>query len=178
MKKGTHAIIWSFLIIFVVSCSIVHAADDSEEQVSTVTLTIHPSCQLGIVNQDVTATLVKDSNSETAFDAGYVEFEPDKPTLIVDSNKAWKLTAKSSGFTGPYSKQSGDLYLKDTGANTAGGFSEYKALSTSEQEIASYNKGVSGESHPCQYKVLLDWEKDIPGTYEATITYTLSTSGA
>ena len=165
-------------MIFALACGIAHAAEDSEEQVSTVTLTIHPSCQLGIVNQDVTATLVKDSNSEPAFDAGYVEFEPDKPTLIVDSNKAWKLTAKSSGFTGPYAKQPGDLYLKDTGDHAAGGFGEYNALSTSDQEIASYTSGVSGESHPCQYKILLDWEKDIPGTYEATITYTLSTSGA
>ena len=155
------------------------AVEDSDEQISTVTLIIQPACHLSITDEAVTETLVMDSSGETAFDAGFVELAADKPTLEVNSNQDWKLFVKSSGFTGPYSKTVGDLMLKDGASmHVTNGFNDYKSLSASDQEIASYNKGVRNETHPCQYKILLDYEKDIPGTYEATVTYTMSTSGA
>ena len=155
------------------------ATEDSDEQISTVTLTILPACRLGIIDDAVSETLIIDSTVETAFDAGFVEFEPDKPTLVINANNDWKLSAKSSGFSGPYSKLTTDLMLKNSGsAHVANGFNDYQALSASDQEIAANSKGVKNESHPCQYKILLDWTKDLPGTYEATVTYTLSTAGA
>jgi len=154
-------------------------AEDTDQEPSTVTLTILPACHLGIVDGSVEETLTKDSGAEGAFSAGYVEFVSDKPTLMVNSNIGWKLTVKSSGFTGPYSKDIGDLQVKDGNAlHVMNGFTDFRSLSEQDQEIASYNKGVQKEEHPCQYKILLDWEEDIPGTYEATVTYTLSTSGA
>jgi len=157
----------------------IYAVHDSDKAVSTVTLIIKPACHLTIADEAVSETLIKDSSAEGAFDAGYVEFELNKPTLQVSSNQSWKLSVKSSGFSGPYSKESTDLMLKNDGAaHVSNGFSDYKALSTSEQEIASYDKGVKHEDHPCQYKILLDYENDIPGEYTATVTYTLSTSGA
>jgi len=156
-----------------------HAAQDSDEAVSTVTLIIKPASHLTITDESVSETLVKDSSAEGAFDVGYVEFAPDKPTLQVSSNQSWKLSVKSSGFSGPYSKEATDLMLKNDGAShVSNGFSDYKSISAAEQEIASYNKGVKHEDHPCQYKILLDYENDIPGEYTATVTYTLSTSGA
>ena len=72
-----------------------------------------------------------------------------------------------------------DLLLKDLSNNhVEPGFTDYTPLSTKDQDIAMHVKGVKDEQHPLQYKILLDWEKDVPGTYEATITYTLATIGS
>ena len=172
-------LILCLLLFLGMICGIVQATEDSDEQTSTVTLTILPTSHLSIIDQAVSETLVQDSTAESAFDVGFVEFEPDKPTLVINANNNWKLTAKSSGFTGPYAKAITDLQLKDSGSvHVADGFGDYQTLSASDQEIAAYTKGVKGESHPCQYRILLDYTKDIPGTYEATVTYTLSTTGA
>ena len=161
------------------ACNIAFTAEDSDQEISTVTLVIQPASHLAISGESVSETIVMDSTAETAFDVGFIEFEPDKPTLTVSANNTWKLTARTSGFTGPYSKDTGDLQLKNkAGSHVINGFSSYKDLSTQDQEIASYNKGVKNETHPCQYRIFLDYTKDIPGTYEATVTYTLSTSGA
>jgi len=155
------------------------ASQDSDEQTSTVTLIIAPTCNLGIVNNDVSKTITQGSTAETTFSEGCVEFDPDKPTLIINSNKKWKLSVKSTDFTGPYSKETADLQLKDlSGVHVKNGFDDYQSLSKSDQDIAMYDGGVKGEAHPLQYKVLLDWEKDVPGTYEANVTYTLSTLGS
>lgn len=156
----------------------IQAVEDLDEQASTVSLTILPSSHLRIIDDLASETLIQDSSAEDAFDAGFVELEPDKPTLIVNINKKWKLTAKTSGFTGPYAKGIGDLMLKDAGRkHVRKGFKKFKALTAKDQAIASHKKGVRDEEHPCQYKILLDWTKDLPGTYEATVTYTLTTPG-
>ena len=179
MKKMAYILVLFLALFLVLNCAWINAAQDSDGQVSTITLVVEPACQLGITDETVTETLVRDSTSETAFDAGYVELDPDKPTLEVSSNKTWKLTAKITNSSGPYPKKAKDLMLKNTNPeHVVNGFDVYKSLARHDQEIASYTSGVSGESHPCQYKVLLDWEKDIPGTYETTITYTLSTTGS
>jgi len=169
-----------FLAIVAVAGSyICYASQDSDEQTSTVTLIIAPTCNLGIVNNDASKTITRDSTAESAFSEGYVEFDADKPTLIVNSNKKWKLSVKSTDFTGPYSKEITDLQLKDlSGVHVKNGFDDYQSLSKGDQDIAMHDGGVKGEAHPLQYKVLLDWEKDIPGTYEANVTYTLSTLGS
>ena len=173
-------IIFAVLLIFVTVYGIGVAMQDVHQQSSQVTLVIMPTGKLDIINNDVTKTITQgDPVSETALSSGYVEFDPDKPTLIVDSNEKWKLSVKSTDFTGPYSKNIADLQLKDlSGTHVKNGFDDYKPLSKSDQDIAMYDNGVKAESHPLQYKVLLDWQKDVPGTYEATVTYTLSTGGA
>ena len=106
------------------------------------------------------------------------------PTLTVRANKSWTLSAKSSGFGAvtdggvTYNKDVGDLMLKNAGVNAYDGFkTDYKSLSTSDQTIASYAHGIKDDSHPITYKIKLDWTKDIPGSYVATVTYTLATLG-
>jgi hypothetical protein len=179
MKKRHIGIILWIILSFIIVHNISRANTDvdRDEQISTVTLLIVPTGNLGIIDNAVTETLVADSTSEAAFSKGFVEFSALKPTLIVDSNDKWKLTARSSGFTGPYDKDVKDLMLRDTASgHVTNGFNDYKSLSSEDKEIASYNIGVNNEEHPLQYKILLDWKKDIPGTYEATVTYTLSTN--
>jgi len=159
--------------------SVVSGVQDSDQQTSTITLIIEPACKLAISDEAVSETLVKDDTAETAFDFGYVELDPNKPTLEISSNKQWKLSAMVTSSTGPYDKKTKDFQLKSTGSPyVTNGFDDYKPLSDKDQEIASYNQGVKSEEYPCQYRILLDWKKDVPGTYETTVTYTLSTSGA
>src|SRR3989338_4332123 len=172
-------VIFAVFLIFVMMYDISCAAQDSDEQTSRVTLVIMPTSKLDIVNNDVSKTITQDSTAESAFSEGYVVFDPDKPTLTIDSNKNWKLSVKSTDFTGPYSKQISDLQLKDlSGTHVKNGFDDYQSLSKNDQDIAICDNGVKDEAHPLQYKILLDWQKDIPGTYEAIVTYTLSTLGS
>ncbi len=167
------------IIGLILAHDISRASQASKEQTSQVTLVIVPVSKLDIINNDVSKTITADSIAEPAFSNGYVEFDPDSPTLIVDSNAKWKLSVKSTDFTGPYSKKITDLQLKDLSvANVKNGFDDYRPLSKSDQDIAMYDSGVKAEAHPLQYKILLDWQKDIPGTYETTVTYTLSTRGS
>jgi len=158
-------------------CNIAHAVDDEDSQISVIVLDIPATCLLVISNADTSKTLVVDGSAEDAFQAGYVEFDAGNPTLYVSSNKSWQMSAKSSGFAlnGTYQKAVGDLMLKNTGLHVAGGFNDYKPLSLADQTLAQHTSGVSSESHPIQYKILLDWLLDIPGTYQATVTYTLTT---
>lgn len=177
MKKRFVFFVLILLMFMAFSYNIAYTGEDQEQETSTVTLTILPACQLTINDQEVSKTLVKDSTAESAFETGYVEFEPYKPTFIVSSNKQWKLTARTSGFTGPYDKIAGDLQLKNLSAEHAK-MADYTSLSSQDQEVAAHPSGAKSEEHPCQYRILLDWDKDVPGTYEATVIYTLSTTGA
>ena len=152
----------------------IYALEDKDVQISIVTLTVPPSCRLVINNPDISR-----ATDNGSFEAGYIEFDTGSPTLKVWSNNNWKLSARSTGFTGPYDKPAGDLMLKDLAPiHVTNSFNTYKSLSGIDQEVASYNKGVKSETHPCQYKILLDWTKDIPGTYSATVTYTLTTNAS
>jgi len=158
-------------------CNIAYAVDDEDSQISVIVLDIPATCQLLISNADVSKTLVVDGSAEDAFQAGYIEFDAGNPTLHVSANKSWQMSVKSSGFAlnGTYQKAVGDLMLKNTGLHVSGGFNDYKALSSVDQVFAQHTSGVSSELHPTQYKILLDWLLDIPGTYQATVTYTLAT---
>ena len=153
--------------------------EDIDTQTSVVILTVPATSTLLIENSDSSKVLVQDGSSEEAFDAGYLDMDPGKPTLYVSANNQWLLTAKSSGFNtvNSYTKAIGDLKLKDAGAThvTLGGFTP---LSATDQEVASSLTGVKSEIHPLQYRILLDYQKDIPGTYTATVTYTLTTSAS
>jgi len=179
---GTHMRKIAFIltvIVFIITTPYSVQAQDTDEQVSTVTLTIMPASKLSIIDQNVEKSIEIGAEAREDFGSGFVELPSNKPTLTVDSNGSWKLSARATSFTGPYDKPAVDLMLKDLASeHVANGFNNYQPLSTSDQEVASYTKGVKSETHPCQYKVLLDWEKDVPGTYSATVTYTLTTNAS
>jgi len=165
--------------VIVLGFGIAYAAPDSDTQTSIVTLTIPHSVRLDISNTDATKELNLDGDSEIDFAAGETLMTAGYPTLTVRANKSWKLFAKSSGFgaVDGYNKEVTDLMLVDTGSHKSNGFDTFKALTLADQEIASYGVGVKNDSNPMQYKIKLDWTKDIPGTYVATVTYTLATQG-
>ena len=179
MKRSKKVFIITVLFILGLGFPVMQAAQDMDEEVSTVTLVISPACKLDIINSKVSKEISSENDAKAFFSEGFVELDINSPTLIIDSNNKWKLSARSSDFTGPYPKDVADLLLKDLSNNhVEAGFTGYTPLSTKDQDIAMHAKGVKDEQHPLQYKILLDWEKDVPGTYEATITYTLSTIGS
>jgi len=157
----------------------IQAFQDKDEETSTVTLIITPACRLNIVDSSVSKIVSSDAGAGAIFNDGSVELDSSKPMLIIASNDKWKLSVRSTDFKGPNPKDASDLLVRDlSGAHVENNFSDYRPLSKSDQDIAAYTRGVKNEEHPLQYKILLDWEKDTPGTYEATITYTLSTIGS
>lgn len=155
------------------------AQEDSDTQISIVALTIPPVSRLAISQPNASMTLSHDGTAESAFESGFVEFSAGNPTLKVSSNKNWKLFVRSSGFSanGSYTKDIGDLQIKDTASDHVT-MATYTSLSGQNQEIALHTSGVKNEDHPCQYRILLDWAHDIPGTYESTVTYTLTTDAS
>jgi len=175
---SVHKVLILCLGFFLIIAPFLQAAEDADDGVSTVTLIIEPSFNLGISDQAVSEILTNNPETYTAFDEGFVEFASDKPILRISANKTWKISAKSSGFSGPYDKAITDLHLRDRAtANVENGFGDYKALSAEDQEFAASSSGTTREDHPCQYKVLLDYEKDLPGTYETVVTFTLVANG-
>jgi len=155
------------------------AEEDVDTQTSIVVLSIPPACHLDITNPDQSKTLGIDLPLEASYDAGYTDFDAAKPTLTISANKSWKLTVRSSGFNtnGTYKKATEDLLLKDatSSGHVSNSFGSYKALTEVDQEMASYTIGVKAEEHPLQYRILLDYSKDVPGVYTSTVTYTLTT---
>ena len=150
---------------------------DSDIETSAVSLTIPHAAKLVISQADSSKALSQDSDAEADFDTGYTDLDVGKPNLKVSANKDWKLMAKSSGFAavGTYTKDVGDLQLKNVGSYVAGTFGDFTSLSVTDQDIAVNAIGVKNDDNNCQYRILLDYTEDIPGTYTATVTYTLAT---
>ncbi|MDP8229490.1 MAG: hypothetical protein P9L93_00085 [Candidatus Gorgyraea atricola] len=150
-----------------------------ENDTAAITMLVPSICKLLIDNSNQTMNLLKDASGEAAYEAGYAKGKKKSPKLVVDSNTNWKLGVKVSSdwsAAGSYKKATGDIELKitsKTGHQT--GFKKFTSLSLDDQEIASYDAGVNDDVYRGRYRVALDWEKDIPGSYSIVIVYTLST---
>ncbi|MFH1854420.1 MAG: hypothetical protein ABH815_03805 [Candidatus Omnitrophota bacterium] len=172
-----------FLIVFYlvyIVCLTRTFADESDT--SGVTMHVPSICKLTINDSIQIMNLLQDASGEAAYEAGHIDGENNKPALIVDSNTGWKLSVKASfdwGIVDGYQKSTSDLQLKvvsNSGHQT--GFTNFTPVSLNDQEIASYSAGVGDDIYNGQYRILLDWTKDIPGAYFIIITYTLSTQSA
>ena len=96
------------------------------------------------------------------------------PTLTVQSNFGYVITATSSGFNtvSGYTKATGDLEIA-----TANNSADFVALS-SGVVIAGASSTTATPTGtralPLWFRVRYAWTKDLPGTYDATVTYTLT----
>lgn len=151
----------------------------AQEQTSAVTMDVPSLSLLTITSSDQTINLLQDASGEAAYEAGYIDGGVNKPSLTVNSNTNWKLQVKVSSdwnLVDSYQKDTADLKLKITSsAGHQTGFTDFTSLSLTDQEIATYTEGVGAEIYNGQYRMLLDWGKDIPGSYTIIVTYTLST---
>lgn len=96
------------------------------------------------------------------------------PTLNIKANFVWTLTASMGGFAQviaqgvTWNKPNVDLEI----SNVASGdswmtFASSRALATSQQQ-------TNTQDVPTRFRVAYRWEKDLPGSYSATVTYTLT----
>jgi hypothetical protein len=136
-----------------------------------------------IINGDTSAllTLTADGTGEAAFDAGGVESAADATSLTLSTNDSWDLSARLGGgwsCPGTYDKSENDLFVRI--ANTPigtiqNGAAAYTNLTGADLTILSHASPVTDNVVQIQTRVLLDWTKDIPGSYAITVTYTLVT---
>jgi len=167
--------------LLVMGSSAVYAAPDSDTETSNISLTITHAAKLVIAQADSSLELLQDGSAEIAFEADYTEMPAGYPKLKVSANKNWQLSAQvTTAFAavGTYTKDVADLQLKHTNATyVQNSFDDFVSLSsTVDQVICSNATGVKNVFVECQYGIILDYTKDVPGTYTATVTYTLATT--
>jgi len=171
-----HAKVIILLLPLLCFCSPLFAATTNTGEFA---LDIPSISKLSIQDADQVINLIQGASGEAAYEAGYVEAEPAKPKLVVDANANWKLSVSAMmewDLVGNYQKAVSDLLLKVS--STAGhqtGFGSFAPISLLDQEIASSASGADNENYNCIYRILLNWQKDIPGVYVIILTYTLST---
>ncbi len=136
-----------------------------------------------VINGDVSSllTLTADGTAEACFDGGYVQSASDATTLTLNTNDVWDLSARLGGTwicPGSYDKDESDLLVRISNTPTGtiqNGASAFIALTGSDQVILSHDSGVTDNQVALQTRVLLDWTRDIPGSYSINVTYTLVT---
>ena len=171
--------IFAGLIIISIILFLNPASAVDQSDTAGITMQVPSLCKLTINDSDQVMDLLQDASGEEAYEAGYIQGELNKPSLVVSSNTGWKLSvAVSIGWdiVDGYQKEIGDLMLKvSTNSGHQTGFSNYSPLSLTDQEIASHTRGSGHAVYNCNYRIKLDWDKDIPGIYVIIISYTLST---
>jgi hypothetical protein len=126
-------------------------------------------------------TMSIDGTGESAYDSGYLESAADGTVLTLSTNDRWDLSARLGdtwSCPGAYDKDENDLRIRIANTPTGtiqSGASSFITLSGSDTQILSHDAAVSGNAVDIQTEVLLDWTKDVPGTYGITVTYTLVT---
>lgn len=107
--------------------------------------------------------------SDGDLSSGYLE-EEDVAMLAVTSNVNWKVTVRSSGRylgtsnDGTYKKPVTDLMVGSSG--------QYSQVTTTPKTIVEEDPGVFNLG--LDYKVQYDKSEYKPGSYEATLVYTIS----
>jgi hypothetical protein len=174
------------LIGAVVGVSPAFAADTDTEN-STIGGTIPELCQIRFAGgvSDL-LDLNQDGDGEAAYDAGFVTSTATATVLTLDANTAWELSVNYVGAgwaaNGLYTKANTDLLIQITntpafGGNPNGYVGAYvspPAAAGVENMLEDAAIGVHDLPVHIQTKVLLDWTKDIPGTYSTTLVYTLA----
>jgi hypothetical protein len=125
-------------------------------------------------------TLSQDGTGEVRYDAGYLESDPEAVLLSCSTNSSWDLGARlATGWTcpGAYDKPESDLYIRmssHSGGTVQNGADSYVNLTDSNLQLLAGAAGALNVEAEIQHKILLDWTRDIPGSYSITVTYTLT----
>ena len=105
-------------------------------------------------------------------DEGFIEAK-NAAMITVSSNAPWQLTIQSEdqdmGKVEDNVKQLSDfLWKKSTDAS-------YSAVSTNGQVVDSSAGYADHQNIELDYKMVVGWTRDVPGTYSLTLRFTLST---
>ena len=120
-------------------------------------------------------------------DLGYLELQNAVVINELSSNSPVKITATHNGwsalpanYSGNKSNTTGDIQLfvdnlsslsTYSGTNYA---SAYTEITNSGEHIIQSNGSVSGATGDINARILFDWLTDIPGTYTASLTLTVT----
>lgn len=127
------------------------------------------------VNPNMSITLNSSSFSfpnptESDYNQGYVEALAALQGSY-SANSRWALTIHTDdtdlGTLGGNTKPLSDLLWRDSNGGT------YAAISQTQTVIVSSNKKASNEPLSIDFRVLLDWAQDVPGSYECIVCITI-----
>ena len=110
--------------------------------------------------------------SSAHLDVGFIEAR-NAATVTVSSNVSWQLTVRSEdpdmGKVGDDVKPLSDFLWKKSGDIN------YTAISAEGHRVDSSAGYVDHQKAGLDYKMLVGWTRDKPGTYGLTLRFTLST---
>lgn len=143
-------------ILIIVTASYVYSGEPS--------LKIQPkSVNMGIVGAD-------------DYKQGYQEKVQANLLHIKDQDNDWKVMVRadnsSMGVIGNYTKPISDFYWRAQGTYAIQ--TTYTSITNYDVEVARGPRGGLKNLF-MDYKVLLSWDKDVPGDYYITLLYTLTT---
>lgn len=110
--------------------------------------------------------------SSTHLNKGFIEAR-NATTVTVSSNVPWQLTVRSEdrnmGQVKDHVKPLSDILWRKSGRT------QYTAISTDDRLVDSSATYADHQKIELDYKMLVGWTRDKPGTYGLTLRYTLST---
>jgi len=144
-------------ICLVISVQLVYAA-------STYLKVSPKSLNMGIINAD-------------DYENGYKEKSSGSLISLRDTANDWKLTVKTNdsdmGSISGYIKPVDDFFWKATGPYATQ--ATYASITNYDIEVARGPRGSKKLDIFTDYKIALLWARDIPGSYDITLVYTLTT---
>lgn len=155
--------IWLILVtvVLLLAVSQVMAYDDDETSQASFTA---PT----LVDLSLTDNLSFTGLGKDEFDVGYME-DLGAHVLTVSCNTTWTLTIESDALLwsgGSLSKPSTDLQWTTAVS--------YAGLSTTAAQVTTGSAGKDLAAATVDFKLLLSYASDTPGTYTLGITYTLT----
>lgn len=163
------------LLTIILAVPMILQADTSVSPIVTATAPIHQ--KITISPADYTFADI----TETDYDTGYIE-KTSAQALTLKSNKKWsvyvKTTSADMGTVEDYTKPISDfLWFANKGTKPDKIDPLPKTVPTpitNTDDLVAEGKQASGIGIDMDYKILLDWEKDVPGTYTITLVYTIT----
>jgi len=162
------------LLTIIVVVPVILQADTSVSPIVTATAPVHQ--KITISPADYTFADI----TEADYDAGYIE-KASAQALTLKSNKKWivnvKTTSTDMGTVGTYTKPISDFLWEATKGDKPAKITEitgaYTPITGTDVQVAKGDP-ATGIGMNMDYKILLDWEKDVPGTYTITLVYTIT----
>ena len=147
---------FSLALVLLLCLSAVPAFADDDSDSVDVTVTVPPLVQLTLS----TNSLVWTANQITVsrYNAGYSHSQ--SISMTVKSNTNWQIDVRgsSASFTGPWAKPVGDIEWVDGGQT-------YTPLTQTDAYVYNGTPTDGDPPYSIQFRIKLDWEDDVPGTY-------------
>jgi len=150
-------IIFTILVIFlIIPCSLAHG--------STFLWLKPKKMTMGIINAD-------------DYENGYKQKVRANNIRLRDTSNDWKLMVKTNnsdiGVVGDYVKPIGDFFWKATGSYATQ--TTYTEITNYDVEAARGPMSSKKQDIFTDFKIRLTWSEDVPGYYNITLLYTLTT---